>query len=71
MAPDEDLLGFEEDEAEEKEEEVLFGLEEEAKKRKKGKPKDDFDELFDDAEEQGEDIYANEDFERYDPGVTD
>ena len=51
----------------------LFGDEdeEEEKKAKKCKPKDEFDELY----EQGqgnpeEDIYATEDFERYNDGVA-
>ena len=76
MAPDEDLLGFEDDYVEEADsDEVLFGLVDEAKKekkKKKGKKLDELDEVAVNAEDPEEDdIYANEDFESYNPGVGD
>jgi hypothetical protein len=77
MAPDDDIPGFEDDFEDEAEpDEVLFGLEEEAKKEKKkrkGKKIDDeLDELYEqEQEDPDEDIYANEEFEHFDPGVRD
>jgi len=51
----------------------LFGDEdeEEEKKVKKCKPKDEFDELYEQSKGTDEDIYATDDFERYDDGVAD
>ena len=50
--------------------EELFGEEEEDAKKKR-KRKDEFDELYDQSTGSGEDIYATEEFERYDDGVPD
>jgi hypothetical protein len=64
------------EEEEPKKEDVVKELfseeeEEEPKHKKKGKKKDEFDELFEQSQGNGEDIYATEDFDRYDPGVSD
>ena len=74
MVPDDDIPGFVDDfEDEAEDDEVLFGLEEEAKKKKKKgkKPQDELDELYEQDLGDDEDIYANEEFESFDPGVRD
>ena len=45
--------------------------EEEEKHKKKCKPKDELDELFEQGNGSGEDVYATDDFERFDAGPSD
>jgi hypothetical protein len=55
-------------------EDELFEDEDEHEKeeKKKCKKKDEFDELYEQAQGNSEeDIYATDEFERYDPGVSD
>ncbi len=77
MSCPDDIYAEEMQEKEEDEEkdlvDELFGDEDEEKKKKlkECKPKDEFDELYEQSKGTDEDIYATEDFERFDDGVTD
>ncbi len=50
--------------------EELFG-DEDDEEEKECRPKDEFDELYEQGQGDPEDVYANEDFENYDDGVAD